>query len=190
MRPVKLRNRDREVEGNLRLPLPFDNAKTYPALVCIGPRGGLPVTSGGYGAGLTRLGYITLALDLAPDEDEMRTSSAGPSVESASNVSAAIDFLLEMSIVDGRRVGIVGIGSASRAADAAMADERIRAVVSIPTAEDHDACHGRNATSGEMRDEDKHLLVVEPAGDRGSVENTVLVETTVSQIGKFLGEYL
>lgn len=132
MEPVTFKNKDRVVAGNLHLPLPFDDAKKYPALICVHPSGASREQAAhDYGLKLTQLGYVTLVLDATARSatgEEVGSDPAGR----IENIRCAIDYLVTMAFVDEGHIVAVGLGSgAGYLVGAAMSDCRIAALAAV-----------------------------------------------------------
>lgn len=132
MEPITFKNKDRVVAANLHLPLPFDDAKKYPALICVHPSGpSRDQAAHDYGTKLTQLGYATLVLDATSKTSAGEEIGTDPG-DRIENIRCAIDYLVTMAFVDEGRIAAVGLGAgAGYLVGAAMSDYRIAALAAV-----------------------------------------------------------
>jgi len=122
------------VVANVFYPPNYDTNKKYPAIVVGSPFGGVKEqTAGLHAQKLAELGYVTLAFDPA-----FLGESGGypryievPEIK-VEDFSAAIDFLSNHSLVDKKRIGVLGIcGSGGYSVAATAIDHRIKALATV-----------------------------------------------------------
>ena len=117
--------------GHLNLPLNFEQAKQYAAIVISGPFGAVKEQSSGlYAQALDKRGFVTLAFDQSTTGESSGAvrNMASPEIF-VEDFSAAVDFVGMQSFVDRNNIGAIGIcGLGSHVLTAASIDKRIKAV--------------------------------------------------------------
>ncbi len=134
MKPVSFSNGSIKMAGNLHFPKGFAQDRSYAALVCVHPCGGVKEqTSGIYAAKLAGEGMVALAFDASyqgesggePRQQEDPNARVG-------DVRAAVDYLTTLEFVDPQRIGILGVcAGGGYSINAAMTDRRIKAVGTV-----------------------------------------------------------
>lgn len=123
-----------KVAGNLFLPKDRTPGTKYPAIVVGHPMGAVKEQSSNlYAQKLAEQGFVTLAIDLSfwGESEGTPGHMVAPEIY-ADDISAAVDFLATQSIVDGSRIGALGIcGSGSFVISAAKIDPRIKAIATV-----------------------------------------------------------
>ena len=134
MNSITFENGAITMAGNLYLPDNFDEAGSYPAVVCVHPGGGVKEqTAGVYAEKLAEQGFVALAFDASHQgasggeprflDDPMRR---------AADIYSAVDYLTTLAFVDSDRVGALGICAGSGATvKAATTDRRIKAIATV-----------------------------------------------------------
>lgn len=131
---VKFPNSDWEVAANLFLPAGFDKTKKYTAIVCVHPGSSVKEqTAGLYAAKLSAEGFITIAFDASfQGESGGNFRYLENPATRVEDIRCAVDYLTTLAYVDKERIGVLGIcAGGGYAANAALTDRRIRAVVSV-----------------------------------------------------------
>ncbi len=131
MRSVTFKNRDIDMTGDLYLPQGFDERRTYAAIVCVHPGGGVKEQVAGlYARRLAEQGFVTLAYD----SSYQGASGGTPRLLDApmnrvDDVYSAVDHLTTLACVDQDRIGVLGIcAGGGIAVKAASIDRRIKVV--------------------------------------------------------------
>jgi fermentation-respiration switch protein FrsA (DUF1100 family) len=134
MKSVTFPNGSIKMAGNLHLPKDFSQDRSYIAIVCVHPAGGVKEqTAGLYAAKLAGEGMVALAYDASYQGE----SSGEPRQEEdpyarVEDVRAAVDYLTTLPFVDQQRICVLGICSGGGyAINAAMTDPRIKAVGAV-----------------------------------------------------------
>jgi fermentation-respiration switch protein FrsA (DUF1100 family) len=134
MTDIQFDNGGIEMAGNLYFPDGFDEAGSYPAIVCVHPGGGVKEqTAGLYAEKLAGRGFVTLAFDASHQgasggqprflDDPMRR---------VGDIYSAVDYLTSLAFVDGGHIGALGICAGSGTAiKAACTERRIKAVGTV-----------------------------------------------------------
>lgn len=123
-----------QIAGDLYLPVNFDPAQKYAALISSHPYGGVKEQSGGlYAQTMAERGFVALAIDLSYNGESggqpRHVSTPEGYVE---DISAAVDFIGTRPFVNCDRIGVIGIcGSGGFALSAAAVDPRIKAVATV-----------------------------------------------------------
>lgn len=122
--------------GNLYYPKGFARAKTYAAIITIGPASGVKEqTAGVYARRLAEKGFVTIAFDPSfQGESGGAPRHQENPIARVEDVRGAVDFLISLPYVDDKRIGVLGIcAGGGYAVSAAMTERRIKAVgVSVP----------------------------------------------------------
>ena len=134
MKTVYFPNGPIKMAGNLHLPKDFSPDRSYAAIVCVHPNGGVKEqTAGLYAARLAGEGMVTLAYDASYQGE----SGGEPRQEEnpyarVDDVSAAIDYLTTLGFVDQQCISVLGIcAGGGYAINAAITDRRIKAVGTV-----------------------------------------------------------
>jgi fermentation-respiration switch protein FrsA (DUF1100 family) len=134
MKCVTFSNGPIKMAGNLHLPKDFSKDRSYVAIVCVHPAGGVKEqTAGLYAAKLAHEGMVALAYDASYQGE----SGGEPRQEEdpyarVEDVRAAVDYLTTLGFVDQERICVLGICSGGGyAINAAMTDRRIKAVGTV-----------------------------------------------------------
>jgi uncharacterized protein len=134
MKSIQFKNGPITMSGNLHFPKAFDESRTYAAVVCVHPGGGVKEqTAGVYAERLAEQGFVALAFDASHQgasggeprfmDDPMRR---------VGDIYSAVDYLTSLRYVDAGRIGALGICAGSGAAiKATSTDRRIRAVGTV-----------------------------------------------------------
>ncbi len=123
-----------KISANVYLPMGYDEAKSYPALVVAHPNGGVKEQVAGlYSQRMAEAGYICLAFDAAyqgASEGEPRnTDKPAHRIE---DIHRAADILAQYPGVDAGRIGILGIcGGGGYTLKAAQTDKRFKVVATL-----------------------------------------------------------
>lgn len=134
MKSVTFPNGPITMAGNLYLPVGFDDAGSYPAIVAVHPGGGVKEqTAGHYAAQLARQGFVTLAFDASTQgESGGETRFVEDPFARVNDVRAAVDYLTTLGFVDTDRIGAFGVcAGGGYAATATMSDRRIKALATV-----------------------------------------------------------
>lgn len=120
-----------EVVGHLYLPKDFDADKRYPALVITGPFGAVKEQSSGlYAQEMAERGLVAVAFDPSTTGQSggVRRNMGSPEIFTE-DVSAAVDFVSNLTFVDPEKIGGIGIcGLSGMVLTAAVNDVRLKAV--------------------------------------------------------------
>ena len=120
--------------GNVYFPEGFDRSRTYAAIVCVHPGGGVKEqTAGLYARKLAGQGFVTLAFDASHQgasggeprflDDPMRR---------VGDIYSAVDYLTSLPYVDAERIGTLGVCAGSgTTVKAASTERRIKAVATV-----------------------------------------------------------
>jgi fermentation-respiration switch protein FrsA (DUF1100 family) len=134
MESVAFPNGPIKMAGNLHLPKDFSKDRSYVAIVCVHPAGGVKEqTAGLYAAKLADEGFVALAYDASYQGE----SGGEPRQEEdpyarVEDIAAAVDCLTTLGFVDQQRICVLGICSGGGyAINAAMTDRRIKAVGTV-----------------------------------------------------------
>ena len=123
-----------KVVGNLFVPKSVNRTVKTPAIVVGHPMGAVKEQSANlYATKLAEQGFVTLSLDLSfwGESEGQPRNAVAPDIY-AEDFSAAVDFLRTQPIVDGERIGALGIcGSGGFVISAAKIDPRIKAVATV-----------------------------------------------------------
>lgn len=128
---VVFRRRDIPLVGLLWLPSRFISPDARPAIVLATPGSAVRERVGeAHARRLVELGHLALTFDPSfQGESGGRPRGLDDPQARIDDLGAAVDFLASLAFVDGRRIGVLALGSArDHAAAAARADRRIRAV--------------------------------------------------------------
>jgi len=120
--------------GDLYVPKSLDRSRRHPAIIVGHPYGGVKEqTSGLYAQTMAERGFITLAFDASYNGESGGQPHFIASPEAfVEDFSAAVDFLGKHALVDGERIGVLGVcGSGGFALAAAQIDPRIKAVATV-----------------------------------------------------------
>jgi len=134
---VKFLNRDWEVAANLYLPDNFDKTKKYTAIVCVHPGSSVKEqTAGLYASKLSKEGFVAIAFDATFQGESGGTPRylEDPATR-VEDIRCAVDYLTTLGFVDKERIGVLGVcAGGGYAANAALTERRIKAVVSVSPA--------------------------------------------------------
>lgn len=122
------------MKGNLYLPENFDETRTYPAIVCVHPGGGVKEqVSGLYAEKLSEQGFIALAFDASHQgESGGKPRLLEDPATRVEDVRSAVDYLTTLSYINNDKIGAIGIcAGGGYAINAAQTEHRIKAVASI-----------------------------------------------------------
>lgn len=136
MERITFKNGAIEMVGNLYLPEGYTEGRTYPAIVCVHPGGGVKEqTSGLYAKKLTAEGFVTLAYDASHQgESGGEPRQLEDPYARVEDVRCAVDFLTTLGFVDRDRIGVLGLcAGGGYVVNAAMTDPRIKAVGGVST---------------------------------------------------------
>jgi fermentation-respiration switch protein FrsA (DUF1100 family) len=134
MTSIQFDNGAIKMAGNLYFPDGFDGGRSYAAIVCVHPGGGVKEqTAGLYAEKLADYGFITLAFDASHQgasggephflDDPMRR---------VGDIYSAVDYVTSLAFVDADRIGALGICAGSGAAiKAASTERRIKAIGTV-----------------------------------------------------------
>lgn len=134
MRRVTFPNKTVALVGNLFLPKDFDEAKQYPAIICVHPAGSVKEqTSGLYAQKLSERGFIALAFDATYNGE----SGGEPRLledpfERCEDIRCAADFLTTLPYVNEHKIGALGLcAGGGYVMGVTPTERRISAVASI-----------------------------------------------------------
>lgn len=131
MKAVTFKNNVLDMAGVLHLPAGFDEAATWPVIVCVHPGGGVKEqTAGKYAERLAREGYVALVYDAScQGESRGEPRFQEDPYARVEDVRAAVDYLTTLAFVDADRIGVLGVcAGGGYAVHAALTDHRIKAV--------------------------------------------------------------
>lgn len=120
--------------GDLYLPDGFDNAKKYPAIVCVHPGGGVKEqTIGKYAENLSKAGFVTLAFDATHQgESGGEPARLDSPYERIEDVKCAVDYFTTLPFIDRSRIGVFGVcAGGGYSINAALTEKRIKAVAVV-----------------------------------------------------------
>ena len=133
-RPVTFKNNQIAMAGELHLPAGFDEGRQYPAIVVAHPAGAVKEqTPAVYATRLAKRGLVVLTFDAS----HQGASGGEPRYlenpyERVEDVRCAVDYLSNLSFVDGKRIGALGVcAGGGYAITAATTDRRIKAVAGV-----------------------------------------------------------
>lgn len=116
------------------IPKDIDKSKKYPAIIVGHPFGGMKEqTAGLYAQKLAERGYITLAFDASFYGESGGTPRKieVPEIR-VEDYSDAVDYMSNYPLVDGDKIGVIGIcGGGGYSVSAAQIDHRIKAVATV-----------------------------------------------------------
>ncbi len=131
---VTFKNNQIDIAAELHLPISFDKAGSYSAIVCAHPAGSVKEQSPALYAGmLADRGFVVLTFDAS----HQGASGGEPRFlenpfERVEDVRSAVDYLTTLPFVDGARIGAFGIcAGAGYSISAATTDRRIKAVAGV-----------------------------------------------------------
>ncbi|ACU60012.1 alpha/beta hydrolase [Chitinophaga pinensis] len=131
---VKFSNRAWEVAADLYLPDNLDKTKKHTAIICVHPGSSVKEqTAGLYAAKLSKEGFIAIAFDASfqGESGGMPRYLEDP-VTRVEDIRCAVDYLTTVDFVGSERIGVLGIcAGGGYAANAALTERRIKAVVSV-----------------------------------------------------------
>src|SRR5688572_10456353 len=132
--PVKFKNNDITMAGNIYLPAGFDKNKKYPTIVVVHPGGGVKEqTAGLYSQKLAESGFVALAFDASyQGESGGEPRFLDNPMNRVGDIYSAIDYLVTLPYVDANRIGALGICAGSGATvKAAMTERRIKSLATV-----------------------------------------------------------
>jgi len=134
MKSVTFPNGPIKMAGNLHLPKDFSKDRSYVAIVCVHPAGGVKEqTAGRYASKLADEGMVALAYDASyQGESGGESRQEEDPYARVEDIRAAVDYLTTLGFVDQERICVLGICSGGGyAINAAMTDRRIKAVGTV-----------------------------------------------------------
>lgn len=158
--------------ADLYLPEPFDNAKKYPAIVCVHPGGGVKEqTIGTYARELAEVGYVTLAFDATHQgESGGMPQHLDSPFDRIEDVKCAVDYLTTLPYVDRSRIGVFGVcAGGGYSINAALTEKRIKAVAVVSPVDA--GLSTRNGWTGEKTLEEQFKLMEQIAEARTAEAN-------------------
>ncbi|CAE1136299.1 alpha/beta hydrolase [Xanthomonas euroxanthea] len=161
-------NNGTSLVGNLHLPVGFDKAKRYPAIVTVGPASGVKEqTAGLYAAKMAQAGYVAIAFDPSFNGESggLPRFKEDPYAR-VEDIRGAVDYLVSLPYIEENRIGVLGIcAGGSYAASAAMTERRIKAVaLAVPVDGGTENRAGGQAATIEMLDAIARQRTVEARG--------------------------
>lgn len=138
MKRVTFPNKDITLVGNMFLPEKFDNARKYPAIICVHPAGSVKEqTAGLYARKLAEKGFISLAFDASyVGESGGEPRYTEDPFARMEDIHCAVDYLTTLPYVDERRIGALGLcAGGGYVMGVTPTERRIRAAVGISTAD-------------------------------------------------------
>lgn len=171
VKKVKFKNRiDITVVGNLYTPKDIDKNKKYPAIIVGHPFGGVKEqTAGLYAQKLAERGYITLAFDASFYGESGGTPRKieVPEIR-VEDYSAAVDFMSNYPLVDGNKIGVIGIcGGGGYSVSAAQIDHRIKAVATVSM---YDMGRARRQGIGDTVSYEERMKTLDEIGKQRTLE--------------------
>lgn len=124
-----------DIAADIYFPPGFDEAGTYPAIVCAHPIGSCKDQTSGniYATALAEAGNIAIAFDAS-----FQGSSGGTPrfledpAQRTEDFRRVVDYLVTLPYVDADRIGVLGVcGGGGYTLNVAMTEKRFKAVVSI-----------------------------------------------------------
>ena len=134
LKSVSFSNRHLDIAGHLRLPVGFDEKKTYAALVIVTPGSSVKEQIGAvYGGKMADRGFITLTFDPSyQGESGGEPRDLEDPAARVEDVRCAVDYLMTLPYVDEERLGVLGIcNGGGYAVNAAMTEHRFKAVGTV-----------------------------------------------------------
>lgn len=133
-RRVTFFNDRREVVGHLRVPEGFDERRSHPSIVVVGPGSAVKEQAGAtYAQKLASKGYVTIVFDPSYQGEsggEPRDTE-NPAVR-VEDIRCAVDFLVTLPFVDEEAIGLLGIcAGGGYAIAAALMERRLKAVGTV-----------------------------------------------------------
>lgn len=134
MKSVKFKNRTWDVAAEVHLPQGFDEAGSYPAIVCVHPGSSCKgQTAGLYAAELAKNGFVAIAFDASfQGESGGEPRYIEDPATRVEDIRCAVDYLTTLPYVDEERIGVLGVcAGGGYAVNAAMTEHRIKAVGTV-----------------------------------------------------------
>nr|WP_275428922.1 alpha/beta hydrolase [Stenotrophomonas maltophilia] len=134
MKAVQFPNGNITMAGQLHVPEHAALSARHPAIVVVHPAGGVKEqTATVHAASLVKQGFVVLTFDASCQGNSTGAPRGNENPYArVADISAAIDLLVTLPIVDADRIGVLGIcAGGGYAAHATMNDRRIRAVGTI-----------------------------------------------------------
>jgi uncharacterized protein len=133
-RAITFKNRSWQVAGILHLPEGFNEASSYPAIICVHPGSSVKEqTAGLYAAKLSEAGFIALAFDASfQGESGGEPRYLEDPATRVEDIRCAVDYLTTLTFVNNDRIGLLGIcAGGGYAANAALTEKRIKALGTV-----------------------------------------------------------
>ena len=131
---VSFPNQLTSMAGLLFIPANMDKTKKYPALTVAHPFGGVKEqTAGTYARKMAEKGYVTLAFDASHQGESggYPRDTENPA-ERMEDIRCAVDYLTTLPIVDGDRIGLLGVcAGGSYVMALAPTEMRAKAIASV-----------------------------------------------------------